>query len=477
MVNLLNYLDRNIIFALFEPIKRDLHLTDTQLGWLGSAYILVFSVAALPFGVLSDLRSRRAVIAGGVAMWSAFTFLGGLARGFWQLFACRAAVGIGEAAFAPAASSLVADYYPEKGRAAAMGLLSSGLAFGGVLGILLGGVLERHYGWRVAFMAVGVPGFLCALLVSRLRDPTRAHAPVRLTPLVVGRGVRRFVLQFHPLILGTLAGSLAALLLELRTGADSRADIAALGAGVGLGVVAQLVFWVRAMRAGQPDRMPLGSHLDEAVAELAEAGHRVLGTPTLLYVFVSGALISFGMNGIVGWGPAFLTRELGLASADAATLLGGSGLVAGVAGTLAGGAVADWGFRRDRRARVVAVAASLTLGSLLAIATLLVRDLAAFRGLFLAAFFFLSWNAGPLAAIIFDVVPARVGASVAGAYYLFIHLAGDAIALPLVGFLSDTIGLATAVLVLPVVSLAGGVVMFGAAGKVAGDMARVAAPP
>jgi MFS family permease len=74
LINLLNYLDRNVIFALFEPIKRELSLTDTQLGWLGSAYILVFSVAALPLGVISDLRSRRAVIAGGVAVWSAFTF-------------------------------------------------------------------------------------------------------------------------------------------------------------------------------------------------------------------------------------------------------------------------------------------------------------------------------------------------------------------------------------------------------------------
>ncbi len=95
-INLLNYLDRNVIFALFEPIKHDLHLTDSQLGWLGSAYILVFSIAALPFGLLSDLRSRRAVIAWGVGLWSMFTVASGLVRSFGQLFTCRAAVGIGE---------------------------------------------------------------------------------------------------------------------------------------------------------------------------------------------------------------------------------------------------------------------------------------------------------------------------------------------------------------------------------------------
>ncbi|HSE53384.1 MAG TPA: MFS transporter, partial [Gemmatimonadales bacterium] len=76
-INLLNYLDRNVIFALFEPIKEALRISDAQLGWLGSAYVLVFSVAAVPFGVMSDLRSRRAVIAFGVALWSLFTVLSG----------------------------------------------------------------------------------------------------------------------------------------------------------------------------------------------------------------------------------------------------------------------------------------------------------------------------------------------------------------------------------------------------------------
>jgi MFS family permease len=177
-INILNYLDRNVIFALFEPIKRDLGLSDAQLGWLGSAYILVFSLAALPLGVLSDLKSRKGVIAGGVALWSAFTALGGLVRNYWQLFVCRAAVGIGEAAYGPAAASMTADYFPGKDRATAMAILAAGIPVGGVLGLLLGGWLEGIYGWRVAFMAVGLPGFACAVLVSRLKDPTRVEEPL-----------------------------------------------------------------------------------------------------------------------------------------------------------------------------------------------------------------------------------------------------------------------------------------------------------
>ena len=135
--NLLNYLERNAIFALFEPVKRDLGLTDGQLGWLGTAYVLVFSLAALPLGLLGDLRSRRGVIAGGIALWSLGTALSGLAMGFTSLFVARALVGFGGAAAAAASASMVADYFSGHRRALAMGIFMSGLAVGGVLGILI----------------------------------------------------------------------------------------------------------------------------------------------------------------------------------------------------------------------------------------------------------------------------------------------------------------------------------------------------
>jgi MFS family permease len=473
-INLLNYLDRNVIFALFEPIKRDLGLSDTQLGWLGSAYILVFSVAALPFGVLSDLRSRRAVIAGGVAVWSVFTFLGGLVRSYWQLFTCRAAVGIGEAAFGPGASSLVADYFPGKGRAAAMGVLASGIALGGVLGIGLGGVLEAHYGWRIAFMVVGLPGLLCAFLVARLIDPTRV--PTRLTVREYLRnaegGISALFKEFGFTILGVTAGLIVAYVLDSVYGATSRLDVAAFGAAVGLGLALDIARWVRLGRRGEFRKTPFGEGVGSAFDDIVAAGRRVLSTPTLSFVFVAGAMISFGMNGIVGWGPTFIARELGLSSSEAATLLGKWGLVAGTAGTLAGGGLADWLRRHTEQGRVIAVSLGLVLGGPLAIWLLSVRDPAIFTPLFFTAFFFLSWYNGPLTAVIFDVVPSRVGATVAGTYLLFIHLAGDAIAFPLVGFLSDKFGIDRAVYVLPTVALLGGIVMLGALRTVGRDMIR-----
>lgn len=476
-INLLNYLDRNVIFALFEPIKRDLSLTDTELGWLGSAYILVFSVAALPFGVISDLRSRRAVIAGGVTLWSAFTALGAAVRNFGQLFICRAAVGVGEAAFGPAAASLVADYFPGKGRAAAMGILSSGIALGGVLGIGLGGLLERHYGWRVAFLAVGVPGFLCALAAARLIDPTRRPPTATLREFLAGRHGTFVVLRrdFLCTMIAAAVGLGAAVALGSVYGADSKLDIAVFGAAVGLGLAGDILRWVRLIRKGKAATTPLGGELGGAIEDIVRAVKRVLATPTLMYVFVAGAMISFGMNGIVGWGPTFVARELGLTSSQAATLLGKWGLLAGTAGTLAGGGLADWLRRYTDQGRVITVALGLLIGAPAAIWLLTVRDQAIFVPVFFGAFFFLSWYTGPLTAVIFDVSPARVGATVAGAYLLFIHLAGDAIAFPLVGALSDRFGIDRAVFVLPSVALVGGLVILGAMRTVGPDMKRVAA--
>src|SRR5262245_55111103 len=156
-------MERDLIFALFEPIKRDLNLTDAHLGWLGAAYVLVFSIAALPVGVFSDLRSRTGMTAFGVGLWSVFTSLGGLVRSFTQLLVCRAAVGLGGAAANAAGTALVADFFSGAARALAMSVFTAGLALGGVMGILVAGQFEALYGWRVAFLALGLPGFALAL--------------------------------------------------------------------------------------------------------------------------------------------------------------------------------------------------------------------------------------------------------------------------------------------------------------------------
>jgi MFS family permease len=475
-INVLNYLDRNIIFALFESIKRELSLNDVQLGWLGGAYILVFSVAALPFGVIGDLKSRKTVIAAGTALFSAFTSLGGLVRGFTQLFITRAAVGIGEAAYAPASTSMIADYFPGQNRALAMGILNAGIPIGGVLGILLGGYLEGLYGWRVALMTVGIPGFACAALVMLLVDPTRRDRTPSIRGMArkLGLGVVGVLHQLLPLALCSGIGVLLAFVMTRWFGIESRSDTIILGVAITLGGVLTIWRWVRLLHADRRDETPFTPELEDAMDDLVRAGRVVLRTPTLLYAFLAGAMISFGTNGLVGWGPSFMTRKYGLSSAEAAQLLGTWGLVAGVLGTLAGGVIADWIGRYTDKGRVLTIAAGFIVGGPLAIWILTLHNLSTFVIGFTVAFFFLSWYNGPMSAVIFDVVPASIGSTVVGAYLLFIHLAGDAIAFPLVGSLSDRFTLQRAVVLLPIVALAGGIVMLGALRTITRDMGRLA---
>ena len=472
LINLLSYVNRSVVFALFEPIKLDLGVTDAQLGWVASAYVLVFSLAALPFGVLGDLRSRRAVITGGVLVWSAFTVLSGAVHSFPALLVCRAAVGLGGAAFGAASQSLVADYFPIRGRAFAMGILSAGITVGGVLGIWLGGRLEAAYGWRTALVVVGIPGFLLAVLSARLRDPTRSLDRLSLRTYLrdLEMGLNAVARHFQPLIIGAVIGGIAVLLMSRR--ADSTGDVAVFGTAVALGLAFNIRRWVLRINQVGTRAAPAGS-LGGAFDELVQALAMVLHTPTLVYVFIGGALISFGMNGIVGWAPTFMSRELGLSVSQAAVLLGTWGLVAGTAGALFGGILADWLRRYTDTSRVLTISFGLILGGPLAIWLLTVRDMAHFVPIFCAAFFFLSWFNGPIAAVIFDVVPARISATVAGAYLLFIHLAGDTISFPLIGALSDRFGISRAVLVLPTVALLGGLVVLLAVRTVGRDMRRV----
>ncbi|HET7469672.1 MAG TPA: MFS transporter, partial [Gemmatimonadales bacterium] len=288
----------------------------------------------------------------------------------------------------------------------------------------------------------------------------------------LGMGLTALARHFLPLLIGLAVGSVLAFQLDRVYGADSKIDVAAFGAAVAIGLALNIRTWVRRV-AGAPSAGP--SALARATGELASSLTLVLRTRTLVYVFLGGAFISFGVNGLIGWAPTFMARELDLSVAKAAALLGTWGLVAAISGTVCGGLVADSLRRRTQTGRVLTVALGLLIGGPLTLWLLTVRDLALFVPLFFAAFFFISWYSGPIAAVIFDVVPARISATVAGAYLLFIHLAGDTVAFPLVGALSDRFGLDRAVLVLPSVAIAGGLIILAATRTVARDMARATA--
>jgi hypothetical protein len=312
---------------------------------------------------------------------------------------------------------------------------------------------------------------MLALLAARLRDPTRGSVTLPLGAALkeLRVGITSLVRLFLPFLVSLALGSGLAVYFDRTYAADSKVDVAAFGAAVVLGLALNIRIWVKRFArapAGGPNG--LGRVFGERAASLTV----VLQTPTLVYVFLGGALISFGMNGLVGWAPTFVSRELNLSVAQAVTLLGSWGLVAGIAGSLVGGAVADWLRRYTTTGRVLTISLGLLIGGPLALWLLTLRDLATFVPVFVASFFFLSWFNGPITAVIFDVVPAKIGATVAGAYLTFIHLVGDTVAFPLVGALSDRFGLDRAVLLLPAVAAVGGLVVLGATRTVGRDMVR-----
>ncbi len=474
--NLLNYLDRNIILALFEPIKSELHITDTQLGWLGSSFAIAFALGALASGVLSDLRSRRAVIAGGVALWSTFTALGGIAGSYWHLLTSRGVVGVAESSYLPSAQAMLADYFPGRGRAQAMGIFWIGLAVGGVLAVWLGGHLATAFGWRTTLIAVGLPGVLFALALARLRDPRprrrRAAAAriirrISITPRVVFRAGL-------PLLVATLAGAAATGFLVLVRGLPAAADAAVFGSFVGLGLVWTVVKWVRIVMRRRHETAV--AEAADALEEMVDAAAIVLRTPTLIWMFVGGALTTAAMNSLVAWSASYLQRVLDLTLVEAARQIGLVGLFAGVLGSWIGGRLGDRLMEITPSGRVIASALGFLLGAPVCVVLLLVSDVGVFSLLFFVVVFCFTWYNGPIAAVLFDVVPRGIGATVMGAYVFFIHIAGDAIALPVVGFLSDRYGLRVALMTLPAVGLLGGALLLLAVPTVGRDMARVRAP-
>jgi len=173
-INLLNYIDRQVMFAIFEPVKRALGFSDTRLGILGSAFIWVYLLTAPFVGPLADRFPRRDIIAIALMLWSVATAGAGLATGFWTLFLARALVGIGEAAYGTVSPTLIADYFPPERRSTVLSVFFMATPVGSALGYILGGRIGEAWGWRAAFFLVGLPGLALAALVWRLREPTAA---------------------------------------------------------------------------------------------------------------------------------------------------------------------------------------------------------------------------------------------------------------------------------------------------------------
>jgi MFS family permease len=180
---IINFIDRSILSLLLEPIKIDLVLTDSQLGFLGGlAFAVFYTFLGIPIAALADRRSRVKILAVSMVIWSAMTAICGLANNFLTLLLARIGVGIGEAGASPPSHSLISDYFPIETRATALSIYALGIPLGTMIGNFVGGWGADTIGWRYTFFLVGVPGIIFALIVwFTLREPPRGMSDIKLS--------------------------------------------------------------------------------------------------------------------------------------------------------------------------------------------------------------------------------------------------------------------------------------------------------
>ncbi|MGI8857260.1 MAG: spinster family MFS transporter [Thermomicrobiales bacterium] len=400
-INLFNYLDRYVLPAALSKIQKEFGLSDTKAGALSTAFLLVYAVAALPLSIWADRGVRKNVISICVAIWSVATCLSGFATGFWTLFGSRALVGIGEAGYYPAGTSLLSDYYPRAARARVMSKWGAGSLIGLAIGFSLGGILAGSLGWRAAFFITGLPGLFFALLAWRMREPVRGAAD----------GWQRATAPA-----GQPFGAQVRLILRTRT--------------VVVGILLQVfAFWV-----------------------LGAAAY---------------------------WLPVYLQRAYGFKEGKAGTVSGAVLVVAGIAGVLLGGALADKLTERWASGRILACGITLAIGAPCFALAVTRNGFGTFLPLFFASALFLSMYSGPLTALSQDVVPPAVRALVVSLTLLIGHLFGDVTSPLIVGVISDHLGggahgLSRALLITcPIMLLCAGVVGLVGSRYVGHDLARM----
>lgn len=214
IISALNYADRGVLTLLLDSIKKDFRLTDTMLGLIaGFGFVLFYSFLGLPVARWADRFDRRFILTAGLVVWSAMTCFGGLARNVWQLAATRFGVGAGEACGVAPAHSMLSDLFPRGTLPRALSVLTAGSQLGIFFGSVLAGVVNQYYGWRMAFVAAGVPGIAVAILFRfTVKEPARGATADRAANTSVSSvgETARFLIQQRSFVFTTIGGSLMA---------------------------------------------------------------------------------------------------------------------------------------------------------------------------------------------------------------------------------------------------------------------------
>jgi MFS family permease len=375
-IYMLSYMDRVILSLLVAPMKRDLGISDTQVGLLqGLAFGIFYTLVGLPLGRIADTRNRRNLIAVGVVLWSLFTSACSLARSFWTLFLARMGVGVGEASLSPAAYSLIADYFPPQHLGVAISVFYMGVYLGtGVSLLVTGQILDaiRHTptiaipllgvmaSWRIAFLIVGLPGVLFALLAYTFREPQR-------------RGL-------------------------LRT------------------------------REGQGT----GLSFDAALVEMKRRWKPLLG------ISIGAIFQAVPTYALISWTPTFLQRVYGWAPGPSGRALAGLLVTFGCLGMYTGGRLSDYLQKNGVREGPLRVGVICAIGTLLLLPLAFLLEQAEW-GLFLMGpgIFFLSLAMGTSPAALQLIFPNQVRGQVSALFLFCLSLGGLSLGPLLPGFLND----------------------------------------
>src|SRR5690606_3588992 len=177
LANLFNFFDRTIPAIINEPLRLEWNLSDFQLGLIGTVFTIVYAAAGIPLGRMADTGSRAKIMGWGLAVWSGLTAVNGMVNSFWTFLLVRMGIGVGEAAYAPAANSLIGDMFPAHKRARAMGIFMLGLPLGLMLAFFtIGPMVNAFDSWRAPFFIAAVPGLVLALFMFFIREPKRGAA-------------------------------------------------------------------------------------------------------------------------------------------------------------------------------------------------------------------------------------------------------------------------------------------------------------
>lgn len=424
--NLFNMLDRSIVSILAQSIKADLKLDDADLGFLlGTAFAVFYSIVGIAMGRISDFVSRKKMLAIGLALWSVMTALGGAAVGFVSLSAARIGVGVGEAVANPCSHSMLADAFPPRNRALALGTYLTGTFLGTAIAMIVGGLFVQKWpnfcasvpldsacslaGWKAALVAVGLPGLLLAVLVLFVNEPPRRQSQQHGVVRIVAREIGSALPPFTLLSIYQIGGRDA-----LRRNILLIATIA---------VIAMLAIQISGDKA-QWIACALGAYSIATWGQVQSHGDKPLfrltyGDPTFVLAIASTAIVACIIAGISVWAaPLAMRTFITVSTVRIGVGLGLFFVVGSIIGVVIGGWLTDRWKARNLGAPLYMTGIAL-LGMIPCISIIVSANSIEvfFAAYFVQAIFTSLWSGG-IAALVQDLVLPRMRGAAAACYSL-----------------------------------------------------------